>query len=74
MTEEFNIELNDHEITRRAYMAEAMTGSEAEIEADEAKAWHMLYGDLDEKQQQIYDMLVEQGVIPGDDRRRNERP
>lgn len=63
---EFNINLDDHEITRRAYVADAIPGwTEVEIRADEVRAYKMLYSGLDDKQQETYDMLVEQGVIPG---------
>lgn len=54
-------DLLGHEIQRRALMAEASP----EDESDEAKAWELLYSGLDEQQQEIYDMLVEKGVIPG---------
>jgi Family of unknown function (DUF6400) len=32
--------------------------------ADEEKAYDMLYSDLDEDQQRIYDQLVQAGVLP----------
>ena len=32
--------------------------------AEEEKAYDMLYADLDEKQQRIYDELVSAGVLP----------
>jgi hypothetical protein len=65
MAEDFHIDLTGHELARRAFIAEALDPvDEAEAEADEAKAWKLLYGDLDEHQQAMYDMLVEQGVLP----------
>jgi hypothetical protein len=64
----FEINLDAHEIERNALTSahiHATSGqSEQDIWADEAKAWEMLYSGLDDKQQEIYDMLVEQGVIP----------
>lgn len=61
--EKFVINLDDHEIERRALMAHAMK-ADNDLWAAEAKAWTMLYSDLDAEQQRVYDMLVEQGVIP----------
>jgi hypothetical protein len=60
----FNIDLIGHELTRRALIAEAALIDDLAMAADEARAWKMLYGDLDDKQQQTYNMLVEQGVLP----------
>lgn len=54
-----------HEIQRRALMAEAIPGwTEVEAQADEVKAWKALYSGLDHEQEDIYDMLTEQGVLP----------
>jgi len=68
VSEEFSIDLTGHEIERRALMANAHPPgwTEVEIRADEVKAWKILYGDLDDRQQEIYDALVEQGVLPGE--------
>lgn len=65
MAEEFHLDLTGHELMRRALAAEAIdSAGEVETEADEARAWRMLYSDLDDSQQAIYDMLVERGVLP----------
>lgn len=65
MAEEFHLDLTGHELMRRALVAEAIDpADEAEAEADEAKAWKLLYSDLDDSQQALYDMLVERGVLP----------
>jgi hypothetical protein len=61
----FDIDLTGHEIERRALVAEATPATdERRAEADEKVAWAMLYGDLDEGQQKIYQSLVDQGVLP----------
>lgn len=65
MTFDYDVNLLGHELTRRAHVYDAIPGwTEVEIQADEVKAWKMLYSDLDDKQQETYDMLVETGVLP----------
>lgn len=65
--DEFVINLDDNEIERRALMAHGMAAdNDLWATAAQAKAWKMLYSNLDEAQQKTYDLLVEQGVIPGD--------
>jgi hypothetical protein len=64
MPDEFHINLDSHEIERRALIAEAGFIDDMAMAADEARAWRMLYSNLDDKQQQVYDMLVEQNIIP----------
>jgi hypothetical protein len=63
MPDEFLVDLEDHELTRRALIAEAAFIDD--MAASEAQAWKMLYSELDDNQQQVYDMLIEKGVIPG---------
>ena len=42
----------------------ATTGIPIAVLAEEEKAYDMLYSDLDEEQQRIYDELVSAGVLP----------
>lgn len=64
MTDEFSIDLTGHELTRRAMIAEAGLIDDLAVAAGEAKAWKMLYSDLDPGQQSIYDMLIDTGILP----------
>lgn len=65
MTDDFNIDLTMDEIRRRAQVMVASSDLDSiRTYADEAEAYRMLYSNLDECQAQIYEMLVEQGVLP----------
>jgi len=65
---DFNVDLTMDEMRRRMHVM-AASGDIDPIKtyADEAEAYKMLYSNLDENQQQIYQMLVDQGVLPPSD-------
>jgi uncharacterized protein DUF6400 len=54
------------EARRRAAVLEAIgeDWDPAEVLAEENKAYQMLYSNLDDEQQRIYDELVDAGVLP----------
>ena len=62
----FAYDLTLDEARRRAAVLEALGDDWDPIEvlADEQKAYEMLYSDLDDEQQRIYDELVKAGVLP----------
>ncbi len=59
-------DLTMDETRRRAAVLEAIgeDWDPAEVLAEEDKAYQMLYSNLDEEQQRIYDELVSAGVLP----------
>jgi hypothetical protein len=62
----FSYDLTLDEARRRAAILEAI-GSDwdpVEVLAQEDRAYAMLYSDLDQDQQRIYDDLVAAGVLP----------
>lgn len=62
----FAYDLTLDEARRRTAVLEAI-GSDwdpAQVLAEEEKAYSMLYSGLDAQQQQIYDDLVQAGVLP----------
>ena len=63
----FAYDLTLDEARRRSAVLEALGEDWDPIAAlaDEQKAYEMLYSDLDDEQQRIYDELVEAGVLPG---------
>jgi hypothetical protein len=63
---DFSYDLTLDEARRRAAVLEAI-GEDWDpiaVMAEEEKAYDMLYSDLDEDQQRIYDELVTAGVLP----------
>jgi len=63
---DFSYDLTLDEARRRAAVLEAI-GEDCDpiaVMAEEEKAYDMLYSDLDEDQQRIYDELVTAGVLP----------
>jgi hypothetical protein len=63
---DFAYDLTLDEARRRSAVLDAM-GDDWDpivVLADEQKAYDMLYSDLDEEQQRIYDELVRAGVLP----------
>ena len=63
---DFSYDLTLDEARRRAAVLEAI-GEDWDpiaVMAEEQKAYDMLYSDLDEDQQRIYDELVTAGVLP----------
>ena len=63
----FAYDLTLDEARRRTAVLEAL-GEDWDpiaVIAEEQKAYEMLYSDLDDEQQRIYDELVEAGVLPG---------
>jgi hypothetical protein len=65
VTDEFSIDLTGHEITRQALVAEHVDWmAEANARSAEILAWKMLYSNLDEHQQETYDMLVANSILP----------
>ena len=63
---DFAYDLTLDEARRRSAVVEAI-GSDWDplaVLAEEEKAYDMLYADLDEEQQRIYDELVSAGVLP----------
>lgn len=65
MISDFNIDLTLDEIKRRAHVMEAAVDFDPiQTYADEAEAYRMLYSGLDERQTEIYQMLVQKGILP----------
>jgi hypothetical protein len=62
----FAYDLTPDEARRRAAILEAVGDDwdPLEVLAEEDRAYTMLYSDLDDDQQQIYDDLVAAGVLP----------
>jgi hypothetical protein len=62
----FAYDLTLDEARRRAAILEAIGDDwdPVEVLAQEDRAWAMLYSDLDDDQQRIYDDLVAAGVLP----------
>lgn len=63
---DFAYDLTLDEARRRAAVLEAI-GDDWDpiaVMAEEERAWAMLYSDLDDGQQRIYDELVAVGVLP----------
>jgi hypothetical protein len=63
---EFAYDLTLDEVRRRTAVLEAIgeDWDPVAVLAEENKAYDMLYSDLDEEQQRIYDELVRAGVLP----------
>ena len=63
---DFSYDLTLDEARRRTAVLEAIgeDWDPIEVMAEEEKAYDMLYSDLDEDQQRIYDELVTAGVLP----------
>ena len=63
---EFAYDLTLDEARRRSAVLEAIGDDwdPTAVLAEEEKAYDMLYSDLDEEQQRIYDELVRAGVLP----------
>ena len=63
---DFAYDLTLDEARRRSAVLEAIGGDwdPLAVLAEEEKAYDMLYADLDEEQQRIYDELVSAGVLP----------
>ena len=63
---DFAYDLTLDEARRRGAVLEAIGGDWDPIAvlAEEQKAYDMLYSDLDEEQQRVYDELVRAGVLP----------
>ena len=62
---DFAYDLTLDEVRRRSAVLEAIGDWDPiAVLAEEQKAHDMLYSDLDEDQQRIYDELVEAGVLP----------
>ncbi len=63
---DFAYDLTLDEARRRSAVVEAIGGDwdPLAVLAEEEKAYDMLYADLDEEQQRIYDELVSAGVLP----------
>ena len=63
---DFAYDLTLDEARRRSAVVEAIGGDwdPLAVLAEEEKAYDMLYADLDEEQQRIYDELVSAGVPP----------
>jgi hypothetical protein len=63
---DFSYDLTLDEARRRAAVLEAIGDDwdPVAVLAEEEEAYDMLYSDLDEEQQRIYDDLVTAGVLP----------
>jgi hypothetical protein len=63
---DFTLDLTLDEARRRTAVLEAIGDDwdPVAVLAEEDKAYEMLYSDLDEEQQRIYDELVSAGVLP----------
>ena len=63
--DDFNIDLGIEEMRRRAAALAAIDDLDPiKTYSDEAEAYRMLYSNLDERQAQIYQMLIDRGVLP----------
>ena len=64
---EFAYDLTRDEARRRAAIAKAIGEGwdPLTVLAEEVRAYQMLYSDLDDEQQRIYEELVAAGVLPG---------
>jgi Family of unknown function (DUF6400) len=62
----YQYDLTLDEARRRAAVLEAIGGDwdPVQVLAEEERAWDLLYSDLDDDQQRIYDELVSAGVLP----------
>ena len=68
----FELDLTSHEMQRRAAILRAHPGWDpVEALRGEEEASALLYGGLDQEQQEVYDALVRAGVVAGRD---DERP
>jgi hypothetical protein len=63
---EFAYDLTLDEARRRSAVLDAIGGDwdPVAVLAEEQKAYDMLYSDLDDEQQRVYDDLVRAGVLP----------
>ena len=62
---DFAYDLTLDEARRRSAVLEAIDDWDPiAVLAEEQKAYDMLYSDLDEEQQRIYDELVRAGILP----------
>ncbi len=63
---DFAYDLTLDEARRRSAVLEAIGADwdPVAVLAEEQKAYDMLYSDLDEEQQRVYDELVRAGVLP----------
>ena len=63
---DFVYDLTLDEARRRSAVLEAIGGDwdPVVVLAEEQKAYDMLYSDLDEEQQRVYEKLVRAGVLP----------
>ncbi|MFE9611613.1 DUF6400 family protein [Streptomyces sp. NPDC006012] len=63
---DFDVDLTRHEVLRRAHVLEALGPDWDPVEAlrGEEAARDLLYSDLDEEQQRVYDDMVAAGVLP----------
>ena len=63
---DFAYDLTLDEARRRSAVLEAIGDDwdPVAVLAEEQKAYEMLYSDLDEEQQRVYDELVRAGVLP----------
>jgi hypothetical protein len=66
MDDEFIINLDDHEIERRALMNYSIGGDDLWAAEEAAVARKLLYNNLDDEQQKTLDTLTDQGVIPNE--------
>jgi hypothetical protein len=64
---DFAYDLTLDEARRRSAVLEAIgeDWDPGAVLAEERRAYDMLYSDLDDEQQRIYDELVRAGVLPG---------
>jgi hypothetical protein len=62
----FAYDLSLDEARRRSAVVDALAGTWDPLHAlaEEDRAWDLLYSNLDDEQQRIYDELVEAGVLP----------
>ncbi|MDT0468117.1 MULTISPECIES: DUF6400 family protein [Streptomyces] len=63
---DFSVDLTSHEALRRTHVLAALgpDWDPVAVLRDEDKARDMLYSDLSEEQQRLYDELVAAGVLP----------
>jgi hypothetical protein len=60
----FDIDLTSHEMLRRAHVLEAADDfNPIKTLEDETSAWSMLYSNLDDAQQRVFDELRACGVL-----------
>ncbi len=69
MIDDFIVDLSAHEAHRQVHIAAAIGDlvEQTDIWEAEMLAWEMLFAGLDDKQKEIYAMLIKAGILSGED-------